>query len=89
MLYLTLYDIKIECLNSMNTSKIQFIISLLFLIGYMVLLTVILMVEISDTLNMKAGENSMMGELKILLGVLTGGVGQILNYWFNKPLENS
>ncbi len=71
----------------MQTSKIQFIISLLFIIGYMLLLSTILFVEISDDLNMKAGENSMMGELKILLGVLTGGIGQILNYWFNKPLE--
>ncbi|WP_128755293.1 hypothetical protein [Aquimarina sediminis] len=71
----------------MQTSKIQFIISFLFIIGYMILVTIILVVEISDTLNMKAGGNSMMGELKILLGVLTGGVGQILNYWFNKPKE--
>lgn len=43
----------------------------------------IVSVEVSDTLNMKKGENSMMGEVKVLLGVLTGGVGQILNFWFN------
>ncbi len=49
----------------------------------MFLVTIILVVEISDTLNMQKGENSMMGELKILLGVLTGGVAQILNFWFN------
>lgn len=35
-------------------------------------------------MNMTKGENSMMGELKILLGVLTGAVGQILNFWFNQ-----
>ncbi len=72
----------------MSLSRIQFIITLLFLIGYMVLLTLILIVEISDTLNMKTGEDTMMGELKILLGVLIGGVGQILNFWFNKPIKN-
>lgn len=35
-------------------------------------------------MNMVKGENTMMGEFKILLGVLTGAVGQILNFWFNK-----
>ena len=49
----------------------------------MLLLAIILMVEVSDSLNMVKGDNSMMGELKILLGVLTGCVGQILNFWFN------
>ncbi|MEP5340717.1 MAG: hypothetical protein ABJL44_13315 [Algibacter sp.] len=44
---------------------------------------IIIEAEISDTLNMKKGENSMMGEVEMLLGVLTGGVGQILNFWFN------
>lgn len=67
----------------MSNRKIQFIFSLLFLVGYLLLVTVILFVEISDTMNMAKGENSMMGEVKILLGVLTGGVGQILNFWFN------
>lgn len=67
----------------MSNRKIQFIFSLLFLGGYITLLVIILTVELSDTLNMKKGENSLMGEVKILLGVLTGGVGQILNFWFN------
>ncbi len=71
----------------MSIRKIQFIFSLLFLIGYMALIVIILTVEVSDTLNMKKGNNSMMGELKILLGVLTGGVGQILNFWFNNPAK--
>ena len=47
------------------------------------MVVIILEVEINDTLNMKKCENSMMGEVKILLCVLTGGVGQILNFWFN------
>jgi len=67
----------------MNVKKIQLIISLLFLLGYIALVFIIVSVEVSDTLNMKKGENSMMGEVKVLLGVLTGGVGQILNFWFN------
>lgn len=67
----------------MNVKKIQLIISLLFLLGYIALVFMIVSVEVSDTLNMKKGENSMMGEVKVLLGVLTGGVGQILNFWFN------
>lgn len=71
----------------MHISKIQFLISLIFIIGYMAFLILILIIEMSDTLNMKSGGNSMIGELKILLGVLTGAVAQILNYWFNKPIE--
>lgn len=71
----------------MNVRKIQFILSLLFFAGYITLLIIILTVEISDSVNMSKGENSMMGEVKILLGVLTGGVGQILNYWFNSNKE--
>ncbi len=67
----------------MSIRKIQFIFSLIFLVGYIALIIIILNIEISDILNMKKGDNSMMGELKILLGVLTGGVGQILNFWFN------
>lgn len=68
----------------MQTSKIQFIISLMFLLSYMLLVGFILVIEVSDSMNMSKGENTMMGELKILLGVLTGAVGQILNFWFNK-----
>ena len=68
----------------MSTSRVQFIISLIFLLGYMLLIGVILIVEVSDSMNMVKGQNTMMGEVKILLGVLTGAVGQILNFWFNK-----
>ncbi len=50
----------------------------------MALLGIILYAEVSDDLNMQKGENSMQGELQILLGVLTGAVGQILNFWFSK-----
>lgn len=50
----------------------------------MALLGIILYAEVSDDLNMQQGDNSMHGELQILLGVLTGAVGQILNFWFGR-----
>ena len=67
----------------MDVRKIQFVLSLLFLLSYLALVGIILFVEVSDTTNMVKGENSMMGELKVLLGVLTAAVGQVLNFWFN------
>ena len=39
-------------------------------------------VEVSDNVNVLKGENSLMGELKILVGVMTAAVGNILHYWF-------
>jgi len=61
----------------------QVIISVFFLSAYFVMLVAIFFVEVSDTLNMQKGDNSLISVLEILLGVLTAGVGQILNYWFN------
>ena len=58
--------------------------SIAFVGGYFVLLGMIIYIEASDSVNMKQGENSMMGEFKILIGVMTGAVAQILNFWFNK-----
>ena len=46
------------------------------------MLAALLTVEISDDLNMVKGENSLLNEIEILLGVLTAGVGQVLSYWF-------
>lgn len=68
----------------MSTRKIQFLMSIAFVAGYFVLLGMIIYIEASDSINMKKGDNSMMGELKILLGIMTGAVAQILNFWFNK-----
>lgn len=67
--------------------KPQAAISALFLVSYFLMLGAIFTVEISDTLNMKQGENSLMGELQILFGVLTAGVGQILSFWFGGILN--
>ncbi len=73
----------------MSKRTIQFIFSLIFLVGYFTILLSIFYVEVSDTINMSEGGNSMMGELTILIGILTAAVGQILNFWFNtnKKLE--
>lgn len=60
----------------------QIIISFAFLVAYFALLFYMFTVEISDAANMKKGENSLMGELQILIGVLTAGVTQILSFWF-------
>ena len=62
--------------------KIQFILSLIFILAYMILLTIIVLVEFSDIINVN--DTSIDGELKLLIGVLTGGVGQIMNFWFNR-----
>ena len=67
----------------MKVRNIQFLLSLIFIFGYMAIISNILYIEESDHLNMVRGENSMMGEVKILLGVMTVGVVQILNFWFN------
>lgn len=59
-------------------------LSLIFILGYLAMMGTIFYVEFSDTLNMKQGENSLMGEAKILLGAMTAGTAQILNFWFNE-----
>lgn len=60
----------------------QIVITFLFLSTYFALLFYMFSVEISDTANMRKSENSLMGELQILIGVLTAGVPQILSFWF-------
>ena len=76
-------------MKQMDVRRIQFILSAVFIIGYLIMVGTILVVETSDSLNMEKGANSMMGELKILLGVMTGAVAQILNFWFNQGKGNS
>lgn len=61
---------------------VRIIITLLFLLSYFAILGGIFWVEVSDNVNMLEGENSLMGELKILVGVMTAAVGNILHYWF-------
>lgn len=67
----------------MKTRSIQFLISIIFLLGYLGVMGAIFYVEFSDDINMKQGENSLMGEAKMLLGAMTAGMAQILNFWFN------
>lgn len=68
--------------NSSN-NKPQIIISSIFIIAYFLMLAALFSVEVSDTLNMEKGANSLMGEMQIMFGVLTAGLGQILSYWFS------
>jgi hypothetical protein len=70
-------------------NKPQIVISILFLTAYFLMLVAIFVVEASDTINMKEGANSLMGELQILFGVLTAGVGQILSFWFGGALKKN
>ena len=67
----------------------QIVLSIIFLVAYFLMLAAIFSIETSDTLNMKQGENSLMGELQILFGVLTAGVGQILSFWFGGTLKKN
>lgn len=60
----------------------QMIISITFLCFYFLIISAVFYVEVDDNINNMKGENSLMGNLEILLGVITAGVGQILNYWF-------
>lgn len=62
--------------------KPQMIISSVFLMAYFAMLSAIFFVEVSDNLNMVKGENTLMGEMQIMFGVLTAGLGQILSFWF-------
>jgi len=75
--------------QSKMDNKPQVIISILFLVAYFIMLASIFYVEASDTFNMKQGENSLAGELQILFGVLTAGVGQILSFWFGGALKKN
>ena len=62
----------------------QFLLSLTFIAAYFCIVIVMFLVESSDTINTHKSENSFMGELQILLGALTAGIGQILSYWFGR-----
>lgn len=66
----------------------QLIISVLFLSIYFLMLAAMFFVEVSDTINMQKGENSLMDELQILFGVLTAGISQILSFWFGIMVRN-
>ncbi|MFC4992105.1 hypothetical protein [Rubritalea tangerina] len=60
----------------------QLILSAFFLIAYFVILGGMFYIEVSDSLNMRAGKNSLLDEISLLIGVLTAGVGQVLSFWY-------
>ncbi len=60
----------------------QIMISACFLGSYFLMLLIMFSVEVTPWFEATKGEGSIMGELQILLGVLTAGVGQILSFWF-------
>lgn len=66
----------------MEVKHIQVILSFVFIIAYLTLIFVVLFMETNGSFTIKPNHDSMLGELKILIGVLTAGVGQILNFWF-------
>lgn len=66
----------------MDHKRVQFIFSFIFLSAYLALILIILYLETQSSFEIKPGHDSMLGELKILIGVLTAGVAQILNFWF-------
>ena len=69
--------------------KVQLILTIGLFSGYFLLLGAMFYIEVSDSLNMKKGDNSMIGELQVLLGVLTAAVTQTLNYWFGSTLDSN
>lgn len=86
---LEIHDSENARAYSKSDIKPQITISILFLSAYFLMLVAIFAVEASDTMNMEKGSNSLMGELQILFGVLTAGVGQILSFWFGGVLKKS
>jgi hypothetical protein len=86
---LEMSDHKDTITHSEPDNKPQIMISILFLSAYFIMLAAIFTVEVSDTINMRKGENSLMGELQILFGVLTAGVGQILSFWFGGAIKKT
>lgn len=80
---------KVNVMDKNLLYRFQVVISILFLVAYFTMLAAMFFVEVSDTLNMVKGENSLMSLLEVLLGVLTAGVGQVLNYWLGDRKNNS
>lgn len=68
----------------MTSKQIKFYFSLVFIIGFFIMIFMMFWVEASDSLNMKKSENSFLNELDILLGIIVAAMGQIMYYWFGR-----
>ena len=72
--------------TEVSISRIRYILSMVFVVAYLSLLAAILVIEASDQLNRTSGDNSLMDLLKVLVGVMTAVVLQIMNFWFDNRL---
>jgi len=68
--------------------KPQFILSVMYLAAYFSMLAAILWVEVAPDIEVKTGDASMMTSFNLLMGVLTGGVYKIIDYWFTKGKDD-
>ncbi len=68
----------------MDQSKVRIALSFIIIISYLSLIIIVLQHEVFGERSAHQHPDRMMGELKILIGVLTASVGQILHYWFNR-----
>jgi uncharacterized protein YcbK (DUF882 family)/protein-S-isoprenylcysteine O-methyltransferase Ste14 len=73
----------IEIPKATNLDK-PFWFSVLFFIGYFILLFTLVYFQTAGAAMIQPGNDNLLDILIILLGVLTAGVAQILNYWFKK-----
>jgi protein-S-isoprenylcysteine O-methyltransferase Ste14 len=68
----------------MTDQKVRIVLSFIVIGFYLALVFIVLQHETFGESGPHDHPDNMMGELKILIGVLTAGVGQILSYWFSK-----
>ena len=72
----------------MENRRPQFIFSLIILVTFLVIVLIILYIETNRSVSINSTGDSLMGELKILLGALTASVVHILSYWFDKSKKD-
>ncbi len=58
--------------------------SVIFIVGYFLVLFIMIYFQTSGSKYVEQGNDNFLDILIILLGVLTAGISQILNYWFKK-----
>jgi len=66
----------------MKESRVRVVLSFTLILSYLGLIFLVFYHEMNNQIPDHNNGDSMIGELKILIGVLTAGVAQVLNYWF-------